>query len=243
MKEAAVVSIHDVGPRTLPHVLGLVRLLADAGAPPATLLVVPGRDWPADALDTVRTLVRDGHHLAGHGWSHRAPEPASLGHRIHGLVLSRDQAEHLSRPREELVEIVERCHAWFGERGLPVPDLYVPPAWALGSLTPTDLTELPFRWYETLTGFLDARTGRRRTLPLVGFEADTALRKWALRASNAGNLALARAWGRPVRISLHPRDPELLLARDLERLLGRRWNFTTVEHVMGSAGTVHSREG
>ncbi len=56
-------------------------------------------------------------------------------------------------------------------------------------------------------------------LPLLGFEADTASRAHAVRASNALALTLARRVG-VARLAIHPNDFELRLAADLERLLG-----------------------
>ncbi len=56
----------------------------------------------------------------------------SAYHRLHAALISRDVAEHLSRPAHELVALVHRCHGWFAAHGLPAPTLYVPPAWALG---------------------------------------------------------------------------------------------------------------
>lgn len=232
MTPSALLSIHDVAPGTLGPIRRILGLLDDVGAPPATLLIVPGLRWEGEALETLRALARDGHPLAGHGWEHRAPPPRGAWHRLHALVLSRDQAEHLSRPRDELRRRVCRCHRWFGERGLEECGLYVPPAWALGALAPADLRALPFRWYETLTGFVDGATGRRRRLPLVGFEADTAPRRWTLRLWNGASVALGRRTGQPVRIALHPRDLELLLAPRAEALLRRPWNFVRVEDVM-----------
>lgn len=228
---AALFSVHDVTPGALPRVRRLVALVEESGHPPPLLLVVPGGNWTPASLDGLRELVDRGCRLAGHGWSHRAPPPASLAHRIHALVISRDQAEHLSRAREDLRDRVSRCHAWFGERKLPVSPVYVPPAWALGALTGPDLRALPFRYYSTLTGFVDAASGRKVRLPLVGFEADTPARRRALRVSNALNLTLGRWLGRPVRIGYHPTDLELLLEEDARRIARRRWRVMEVEAV------------
>lgn len=233
MSLRAVVSVHDVRPSTLPRVLSILDFLREKSVWPVTLLVVPGLEWNDRGLETLRRLAREGYDLAGHGWIHRAPEPASLHHRAHAALISRDQAEHLSRGRTELRELVARCHAWFGEVELPEPELYVPPAWALGRLGREELAELPFRWYEVLTGILDARTARLRVTPLVGFEADTGFRQRALRLTNALNLGLARMMSVPVRIAVHPPDLDLRLAGDLRRTLDRDWDYATVEGWMG----------
>jgi predicted deacetylase len=163
--------------------------------------------------------------MAGHGWVHEAPPPGGIAHVVHGAVISANQAEHLSRSREEVRSIVLRCHEWFSRNGLPLPDTYVPPAWALGGLTWSDLEALPFRHYETLTGFIDAGTRRRIRVPLVGFEAASVLSAWTLGVSNRLNVTLARMLDRPVRVCLHPSDLELRLARSLCEMLERPWSW------------------
>lgn len=198
-----------------------------------TLLVVPGVRWDERSLDTVRDLVeRHGHRVAGHGWCHAAPRPGNLHHRLHALLISRDRAEHLSRSAEEVARLVTRCHDWFGGVGLPSPSLYVPPAWALGRLERSALARLPFRWYELLMGCVSAADGVLTAVPLVGFEADTRLRDWALRALNPLNVWSAAAMDRPLRVAIHPWDLRYRLAGSVSELVRRTWRFTTMEAFM-----------
>jgi hypothetical protein len=213
-------------PSTLDRVDEILALLAGAGAPPPTLLVVAGKDWNSEGIDWLRGRVEAGPPLAGHGWTHQAAWPRSLYHRLHAALISGDQGEHLSRSPDELRAVVRQCHAWFGNVDLPSPRLYVPPAWELGALTQVDLRTLPFPRYETLTGFIDAATGRRTTVPLVGFEAPTALTSLALRTSNSLNLLLARAWRGSIRVALHPRDLELRLRDRVRGLIAQPWAWT-----------------
>jgi len=222
----ALVSVHDVMPATLDRVLGMLAFLEDAGVPPPTLLVVPGKEWTPEGLRVLRELTTKGHPLAGHGWCHQSvPGSRSLYHRLHGLLISRNEGEHLSRSSEELVDLVRRSYDWFPTVGLPAPDLYVPPTWALGALRRSDLKSLPFRWYEILRGFVEGETGRIRCLPLAGFEADTTFRKVSVRLWNGLNVALAKRVRGPLRISIHPDDLELLLRGDLKRLVRSPWRF------------------
>ena len=236
MSRRAIVTLHDVAPGTLDACLEVLDVLDRGGVDPVTLLVVPGAGWSEDRLDTLRALARR-YPLAGHGWSHRAPPPATAYHRLHGALLSRDQGEHLSRGRTEVMGRVERCAHWFDQVGLGTPAFYVPPAWALGRLAPADLRTLPFRYWETLTGIRDARTGAFRVLPLVGYQADTRARAWALRGLNAFNRAVAAVTRRPLRVSIHPHDLRLRLADDLLRLLDRDWEYVTVDEA--GAGSEH----
>lgn len=214
-----LVSVHDVMPETLVPVEQVVRLVERTGHM-ATLLVVPGREWSATALDTLRRMQASGHRLAGHGWSHRVEAIHGLKHRLHGRLLSRNAAEHLALPPERIIERIHRCYVWFPEHGFEPPDLYVPPAWALG-LKRTQLAGLPFGRIETLLGFHDLASGRFETVPLVGFEADTATRALALAIQNRLQLRLGRA-RRLLRVAIHPRDLQLRLARHVEPILRRR---------------------
>jgi predicted deacetylase len=136
-------------------------------------------------------------------------------------VLSRNAAEHLSRPRPEVADIIRRSFGWFGEVGLGQPRLYVPPAWAMGAVKRADLDRLPFRFYETLGGIYDSQSRRMRRLPLVGYEADTAGRALALRLVNGLNRQMAASLGRPLRVAIHPSDFDLRLAADLRSILDR----------------------
>jgi predicted deacetylase len=233
MGAEAIVSVHDVMPSTLERVRHILELLDECGVPPATLLVVPGKDWTDEGLDALRGFAARGHALAGHGWVHRAaPEPRNLYHRLHGRLISRNVAEHLSRSAGDLMDLVQECYNWFPGVDLPAPRLYVPPAWALGSLRATHLRSLPFRWYEVLRGYIDAERGRARWLPLTGFEADTGFRRVSLKLWNGLNIALARNIMGPVRISIHPDDLDLLLGDDLRRILRGPWRFFQEETVL-----------
>lgn len=143
-----------------------------------------------------------------------------LAHRLHGLLISRRIAEHLALDGPDIAALIRRCHAWFAAQGLGPPDLYVPPAWALGAIRRSDLAALPFTQYEVLRGVLDGTSGRLRPIPLLGYEADTPLRVPTIRLWNRLNRRLAkrRGW---LRIGIHPWDPKLALGADLERDLRR----------------------
>lgn len=216
----ALVSIHDVMPETRERVANLLRTMPETIPPERiVLLVVPGRDWSGADLDWLRSLQQQGYELAGHGWFHRCGRPRTLYHHLHSLLLSRDAAEHLSLDADAIVELIRANRHWFGQQGLHAPELYVPPAWAPGPVPRATLRQLPFRYYETLTGVYDAERDQFRRLPVMGFEADTPARARGLRLINAVQLGLARWWRRPVRVAIHPFDAELYLARDLRACL------------------------
>ena len=213
-------SLHDVSPATIDRATAIVDVMVEAGVRDLAILIVPSGVWTDGQLETLRTWERAGHVLGAHGWTHRGIAPSGIYHRLHSALFSRDVAEHLGRTAAEVREIVARGEQWFAEVGLAPPRLYVPPAWALGAMPLSAFGGTSFRCVETLSGIYDVSTTRFRQLPLVGFEADTAFRASALRASNAANHALSRATSRPLRAAVHPHDFDLRLSGDLRRLLG-----------------------
>ncbi len=219
-RRAALFSIHDVMPSTLDATEAIYARLADAGISKVTLLVVPDTGWDMAAIDRLRLLEENGADLAGHGWRHRVRRIRDFRHWLHSVFISRDVAEHLALDRSGVIKLMQDCHDWFGERGLSSPDVYVPPAWAMGRVRREDLDMLPYRRFETLYGVYDSDVRRFRRSPMIGFEADTPVRAVACRFWNRLNLRSAR---QPLRFSIHPGDPELLLAEDLERLLRQPW--------------------
>jgi predicted deacetylase len=210
-----IVSIHDVMPATMGEVRRLLEWLGGMGVSPVTLLVVPGRDWEDAQLAELGQWVAEGCELAGHGWKHETT-PRSVYHRLHAALVSRDVAEHLALDDDGIAELILRCHAWFGDHGFGPPELYVPPAWAMGSISRHRLRTLPFRRFEYLGGVFEAEAGEFRAEPVVGFEADRWWRRMGVELWNRMNLHRARRGHGRVRIGIHPRDRELLMARALE---------------------------
>ncbi len=213
-----VVSIHDVMPETMQRTRELFDKLRDAGLEQVTLLVVPGRQWDENSLTSLRQLASDGAILAGHGWNHRVDSIRGFKHKLHSRLISRDVAEHLALDSTGIRELVGRCHDWFVDNDLPVSDLYVPPAWAMGSITKAELAETPFRLFETFGGVLDTQDGRFRRSAMVGFEADNLLRVVSCAVWNRFNLAVA-GYNAPVRVAIHPNDLSLGMSKALERLI------------------------
>ncbi len=215
---SAIVSIHDVMPETRRQVIQMLESLSQHAphlhASDITLLIVPGRQWSRADLQWLRQLAAAGHPLAGHGWLHQATATRSWTHRLHSLLLSRNAAEHLSQSSHYLQQMIGNCFHWFYQRGLPRPQLYVPPAWAVGDLSLTQWKALPFEQVETLSGVTNLASGQRLRLPLAGYEADTRLRALLLRLFNYFNKVRARRSGKPLRIGLHPFDLDYHLAQN-----------------------------
>ncbi|MEM7054390.1 MAG: polysaccharide deacetylase family protein [Pseudomonadota bacterium] len=225
-------SIHDVMPTTLNETHEIFHRLQDAGLAPVTLLVVPGKGWDAESLKSLRRLVGAGAELAGHGWSHQIRQIRGLKHRLHSALISRNAAEHLALSRDEAIDLMQRCYAWFDQHHLPSPGLYVPPAWAMGDVLRHQLDDLPFDQFETLAGVYDSRSQRFMRLPMLGYEADTTFRALGVRTWNSLNLTWATLTDRPIRLGIHPEDFSLKLAHDLERLLAQPGECLRYDHMM-----------
>ena len=193
--------------------------MAAVGLPPATLLVSPGSDWNVPSLSDLRELQDRGHELAAHGWQHTFTDFGGIYHRLHSLVLSRNAAEHLALSRQQTVALMRSSYAWFDSHELRPPGLYVPPAWAMGNVTRSDLHALPYRFYETLSGIYDSETQVFHRLPLAGYEADNVVRGLCLKFFNFINRGIAFRTGLALRVAIHPHDLHFRLAQDLERLL------------------------
>ena len=219
----ALVSIHDLNPEQLPQIQQLIDCLPEAAYSVVSLLVVPGLPWRPEHIRQLQRWQARGLRLAGHGWLHHVEHIRGWRHRLHACLISRNVAEHLALSSDEILALLQRCHAWFAAHDLAAPDYYVPPAWAMGAIDRAALSQAPFRYYETTAGILDAQSGRYRTLPLVGYEADTVIRRHILHGWNACNRALSSPQ-RPLRLSLHPLDLSLLLHTEL------RSTLTAVSH-------------
>lgn len=214
----ALLSIHDLMPETFNQVDVILQWLNTLKIPPATLLVVPGRVWQPKQIERLHELAAIGHPLAAHGWDHKT-KPKRLYHRLHAALLSGDVAEHLALESDCILTLMQRSYDWFEEQGLPVPDLYVPPAWALGSIAIARLSELPFRCIETMRGLYFPQAEAKveyQSLPLTGYEANTALRAAFLRRWNTAQAHRALRSDAALRISIHPDDLQLRLAQQME---------------------------
>lgn len=215
MSFPALLSIHDVMPETMPQVAQIIDQLRAASATAITLLVVPGRDWQPDQLDTLRRWQQqDDIEFAGHGWLHECAHIRGWKHRMHSTFVSRNVAEHLALRPHEVGPFIARNFAWFDQQNLVPPALYVPPAWAMGPISREQLCQLPFRFFETEFGVWDGHARHAYQLPVVGYEADTQWRKLAVRTWNKLNILRASS-RRPLRISIHPFDYQYLVADDI----------------------------
>lgn len=214
----ALVSIHDVMPDTLSRVRNLLEAMSHLPSNAVTLLVVPGLNWQPEQVQELKQLQASGYILAGHGWFHQTRDIKGLYHTLHSALISRQAAEHLSLSAQEIETLISDCHRWFLSHDLSAPDFYVPPAWAMGAISKNALAALPFRYFENTAGLFDSRTGRQINLPLAGFEADNLFRASSLTVWNALN-KVSSSHKRPLRLSIHPYDPELRLKNALMRML------------------------
>lgn len=216
------VSIHDVDPDNLDTIEKIIYLLQNKyKIKKICLLVIPGLDWKKDQVYKLKTWQNDDIELAAHGWVHKSEKHKSFYHFLHSLFMSRNCAEHLSKTKHMVIELMNNSYKWFADNRFVPPTLYVPPGWALGKIHVQDLFILPFTNYECTTGIY--QDGKYRFLPLIGFEATTHFRAFFLRFFNYFNFQIAKFIG-VVRITIHPRDFQLHLSKDINNYLSRADN-------------------
>jgi len=212
-------------PSTLDDVELSLAVLRKSSISKIALLVVPGVEWRAYDLQRLKILVAKGHEIVAHGWHHHT-RPVRLYHRLHARMLSRNVAEHLALGRQDIIDLMWRSQDWFRRHEMSCPDVYVPPAWALGKLRDEDLPHQPFTVIETLGGVrVRALNGVyiNKFMPLVGFEADTRLRARLLDNWNRIQLGQVLRRGLTPRIAIHPRDHRLKLGQQLRDCLSLGW--------------------
>lgn len=231
----AIVSIHDLSPETIDKVSKIIDTLPEAAKASLVLLVIPGRNWTPEQIDKLRVWQNAGIELAGHGWKHKADKIVTLYHKLHSLFISRDVAEHLSLNSSQIADLMRRNRQWFYENKLQPPECYVPPAWALGRISQHELQQTGYRYIEDTAGYYNTASGKRKNLTLVGFEADTSLRQMALIFWNAVNRMMSSK-NRPLRISIHPHDPELKLAAAIGKTINRVDTFMTYREIFDEQG-------
>lgn len=232
-EQRAFVSIHDVMPDTLDRVAGILERLERHRLHPVTLLVVPGLEWRRDQVDRLRAWADAGHDLAAHGWMHHVDAISGIQHRLHATFISRDVAEHMALKSSQIVDLVERSVGWFPGQQLPSPRLYVPPAWAVGPLNRADRRTLACDFLEVTNGFWHIPENRFAGVPMIGYEADTPFRRRAVGIWNRVQRSMATAANRPLRLSIHPNDFDLLLAADLEHLIQSPLTCLSVSDIGG----------
>lgn len=215
-----IFSFHDLCPQTIPMAMAVLAMLKDHGKKEITLLLIPGLFKDNSSLRELQKLLEKypDAELAGHGWSHKIVRKKSAYHHIHSMIISRDVGEHLSLPEAEIYHLINSCHGWFADHDLPKPEIYVPPAWAMGNISRSSLDSLPFRYYEYQFGVYDSQFKKFHHLPVIGFEADTKIRQTALIAWNYFNLKIGH-YCHSLRVAIHPFDLDLKLSSDLKEII------------------------
>lgn len=225
-----ILSIHDVMPSTLKQVARIIDQVPVSLRANIMLLVVPGLDWQPKDIDKLRQWSSMGMALAGHGWFHQTSDIKSIWHKVHSMLVSRDVAEHLSLTASSELQLMQRNREWFAQHNLPVCDWYVPPAWAFGRLPVKQRSLSGYRYFESTFFVYDGQLDAHHFLPMIGYEADTKLRKYGVKIWNSANRFLGR-W-RPIRMGIHPHDLDLMLAEDLLADLQRLSNVEGYKQVL-----------
>ena len=212
MKSILCIAVHDVAPATWPQCKALLRLIDEAGAPPATLLVVPDYHR-SGAINTDRAFtdaidrrIARGDEVALHGYYHFDDGPAPQ------RTLDWLRRRHLTLGEGEFAALSEGEACMRLDAGLRLFDRvgwsargFVAPAWLLGSGARAALPQMPIGYTSTHTHLETPCGGKRVYAPAISVSARSAWRRWTSRRW----LAAARAFtaNAPVlRLALHPED-------------------------------------
>jgi predicted deacetylase len=205
------VVLHDVAPVHRARCEQLLRCLRGvAPALPVTLLAVPRYhlqpSQPSFEL-WLDTLLRGGHELALHGYTHRDDGvPAGLLDRLLRQAYTAGEGEFASLPRLDAALRLQEGVRWFQRNGWPLHG-FVAPAWLLSRGTWDALAELPLHYTCTLS-------------QLVALPQRSAVRSQSVVYStrSPGRRLLSLGWNRAVaalqrrqpllRLELHPADIE-----------------------------------
>jgi len=209
---AVCIAIHDIAPATMPACERLLDLLAELGAPPATLLVVPDfhRRGPIDRdLAFVRAIDRriaNGDEVALHGYHHvdDGPVPHSPLEWLQRRVLTASEGEFSALTQHEAEQRIGAGLAMFERLRWNVAG-FVAPAWLLGDGARAALARTPLRWTSTHGAIESLADARRIAAPAISASARSAWRRWTSRRWLAfANDALRSE--SLVRVALHPAD-------------------------------------
>ncbi len=217
----AIISIHDVMPETIERVEIIIKKLEKFRIPPFSLLIIPGKKWTVKSLGKLRKLSESGYSLVPHGWNHKCV-PRKIFHKLHSAFISKDVAEHLDLKEEAILELMVRSRNWFINQKLVPSHLYVPPAWALGQISKKNIIKAPFKQIEVTQGLIHIKKNtsiKFQKLPLSGYEATNAFRVNFLYMWNKFQEDQAKKSKLPLRISIHPSDLDLPLAKQMKTQL------------------------
>jgi predicted deacetylase len=209
---AVCIAIHDVAPATMPACERLFALIAELGAPPATLLVVPDfhrRGRIERDLAFVRAIDRrlaNGDEVALHGYHHvdDGPVPHSPIEWLQRRVLTASEGEFSALTQHEAEQRIGAGLAMFERLHWNVAG-FVAPAWLLGDGARAALARTPLRWTSTHGAIESLADAQRIVAPAISASARSAWRRWTSRRW----LTLARTAFRAeplVRVALHPAD-------------------------------------
>ncbi len=209
---ALCIAIHDVAPTTMPACERLFDLLAELGAPRATLLVVPDfhrRGRVERDLAFVRAIDRrlaSGDEVALHGYHHvdDGPVPHSPFEWLQRRVLTASEGEFSALTQHEAEQRIGAGLAMFERLRWNVAG-FVAPAWLLGDGARAALARTTLRWTSTHGAIESLADARRIAAPAISASARSAWRRWSSRRW----LALANTALRAeplVRVALHPAD-------------------------------------
>lgn len=212
MRNAVVISVHDIAPSTLSGVRWLLGALDGIGARPRVLKVVPNEDGAGDIRECpelVRLLheqVASGSEVVLHGYTHRAAGPlrGPWPERIRARLFAGSAAEFLTLDEASLSRRLIAGQEILASVGLH-PQGFCAPAWLAPPELPRLLRSFGFRYLAGMATLTDIAAGRRLYLPWLGYMGSDAAQERLV--GLAGRMMLRASAPFPaIKVFLHPQQ-------------------------------------
>lgn len=211
------VVLHDVSParwagctRVLAELRGVAR--AANVELPLTLLVVPEMHGVPGAssqyLRWLHRLVRSGHEVALHGYTHsdEGPPPRSLFERLVRERYTASEGEFSALDEAQAAARLRQGKAWAQQHGLQMPG-FVAPAWLLSDAARKAVAAAGFRYTCTLNKIMALPGGQTLNAPSLVYSTRSGWRRGLSLLWNR-NLAWRQRHATLLRLELHPQDAD-----------------------------------
>ena len=212
MQRALIVSIHDVAPLTRGRVERILREMAQAGATPCSLLVVPDYHRQGSSLGDpafvswLRSLYVDGHEIVIHGFYHQRTrrKNETMRQKVLTRVYTADEGEFYDLDYDGARALLQEAQVEFAAHGFR-PGGFIAPAWLLGSDAERAARDLGFRYTTTLQGVRELQRGEEVLSQSLVYSVRS---DWRCAVSLLWNRILFRRLTKNplLRLSIHPPD-------------------------------------
>lgn len=212
MKQALIVSLHDLAPATRGAAEKILGELARHGVDVCSLLVIPnyrGAGASVEDREFIRwlhELETDGHEVVIHGYFHQRPAQGgeTLRQRLMTGTYTANEGEFYDLGYDQAYERITRAREEFRGAGLK-PSGFIAPAWLLSDAAQAAAADAEMEYTTRLTTIVDLRTKARFDARSLVYSTRSGWRRLASLGWN-GALASLQTGSPLVRLAIHPPD-------------------------------------